>query len=96
MHYHLMQLHQRSTTMRTTLDLDEDVLASAKEIARRENKTAGQVLSELARRALTQGAAPAAAAKRRSVAAHGFQPFASRGAVVTNALIEKLRDEGEY
>ena len=82
--------------MRTTLDLDEDVLASAKEIARRENKTAGQVLSELARRALTQGAAPAASAKRRSVAAHGFQPFASRGAVVTNALIEKLRDEGEY
>ena len=32
-------------TMRTTLDLDDDVLASAKEIARRENKTAGQVLS---------------------------------------------------
>lgn len=96
MHYHLMPLHQRFTIMRTTLDLDDDVLASAKEIARRENKTAGQVLSELARRALTQGAAPAASAKRRPVAAHGFQPFASRGAVVTNALIEKLRDEGEY
>jgi hypothetical protein len=27
---------------------------------------------------------------------HGFRPFASRGAVVTNALIEKLREEGEY
>ena len=82
--------------MRTTLDLDDDVLASAKEIARRENKTAGQVLSALARRALTQGAAPAAPAKRRPAAVAGFQPFASRGAVVTNALIEKLRDEGEY
>ena len=82
--------------MRTTLDLDEDVLASAKEIARRENKTAGQVLSELARRALTQGAVPAASAKREPLAAHGFKPFARRGAVVTNALIEKLRDEGEY
>ena len=84
--------------MRTTLDLDEDVLASAKEIARRENKTAGQVLSELARRALTQGAVPAAAAaaERGPLAAHGFKPFARRGAVVTNALIEKLRDEGEY
>ena len=83
--------------MRTTLDLDDDVLASAKEIARRENKTAGQVLSELARRALTHGAAPAAAAKREPAAAvHGFKPFARRGAVVTNALIEKLRDEGEY
>lgn len=80
--------------MRTTLDLDDDVLHSAKEIARRENKTAGQVLSELARRALTQGAAPSA--QRQSAAVHGFRPFASRGAVVTNALIQKLRDEGEY
>ncbi len=86
--------------MRTTLDLDEDVLASAKEIARRENKTAGQVLSELARRALTQGAGSGAssarAAKTEPAAALGFRPFASRGAVVTNALVQKLRDEGEY
>ena len=82
--------------MRTTLDLDDDVLASAKEIARRENKTAGQVLSELARRALTQSPAPAGQVAREPKAVHGFRPFASRGAVVTNALIEKLRDEGEY
>jgi len=82
--------------MRTTLDLDDDVLESAKEIGRRENKTAGQVLSELARRALTQGAGPATPARREAPAPHGFVPFASRGAVVTNALIRKLRDEGEY
>ena len=84
--------------MRTTLDLDADVLASAKEIARREHKTAGQVLSELARRALTQAAGDAgsAAARRAPAAAHGFRPFASRGAVVTNTLIDALRDDGEY
>ena len=82
--------------MRTTLDLDEDVLASAKEIARREHKTAGQVLSELARRALTQGAGAARAAKGEPATTHGFRPFAPRGAVVTNALVQKLRDEGEY
>ena len=81
--------------MRTTLDLDDDVLASAKEIARRENRTAGQVLSDLARRALTQASSASAPAKRAPAAVHGFRPFASRGAVVTNALIEKLRDEGE-
>ena len=78
--------------MRTTLDLDDDVLASAKEIARREKKTAGQVLSELARHALTQGADGSA---RSAAAAFGFKPFASRGAVVTNALIRKLRDESD-
>ncbi len=82
--------------MRTTLDLDEDVLNSAKEIARRENKTAGQVLSELARRALTQTARPAPAARHEPAALHGFRPFAPRGTLVTNALIQKLRDEGEY
>lgn len=54
------------------------------------------MLSELARRALTQAPAPAGAVAREPKAVHGFRPFASRGAVVTNALIEKLRDEGEY
>ncbi|MFM2400381.1 MAG: hypothetical protein RL341_2538, partial [Pseudomonadota bacterium] len=35
--------------MRTTLDLDPDVLMAAKELARRNHKTAGQVVSELMR-----------------------------------------------
>ena len=39
--------------MRTTLDIADDVLLAAKERARRENKTAGEVISELARQALT-------------------------------------------
>lgn len=84
--------------MRTTLDLDDDVLASAKEIARREKKTAGQVLSELARRALTQSAPEAAATRsmKEPEAAFGFRPFAARGAVVTNECVRQLRDDGEY
>ena len=36
--------------MRTTLDIDDDVLQAAKELAQYESKTAGQVLSDLARR----------------------------------------------
>src|SRR3954470_17244802 len=99
-----MQLHQRIIApsdrhppMRTTLDLDDDVLASAKEIARRENKTAGRVLSELARAALTQGHSPPARSTRaKREPAHGFLPFESRGGVVTNETIDRLRDEGEY
>ena len=39
--------------MRTTLDLDQDILAAVKEIAEGRRSTAGKVLSELARRALT-------------------------------------------
>jgi len=41
------------TTMRTTLDLDEDIVHAAKEIAAARGTTAGKVLSELARKALT-------------------------------------------
>lgn len=82
--------------MRTTLDLDSDVLQAAKELAKREGKTAGQVISELVRRALTQPALPAARTlAEEPPAAYGFQPFASRGGLVTNELIDKLREEGE-
>jgi len=89
-----MQLHQ-FRAMRTTLDLDDDVLASAKEIARREKKTAGQVLSELARQALTGSVAVTSAARSRRLPEHGFVAFESRGAVVTNEAIDRLRDQGE-
>jgi hypothetical protein len=38
--------------MRTTVDIDDDVLQAAKEIAQGRRTTAGKVLSELARKAL--------------------------------------------
>ena len=42
--------------MRTTLDIDDDVLQAAKELGALHGKTAGQVMSELARRALSPSA----------------------------------------
>lgn len=39
--------------MRTTLDIDEDVAAAAKELASGERRSLGSVISELARRGLT-------------------------------------------
>jgi hypothetical protein len=78
--------------MRTTLDIDDDVLQAARERAKREGKTAGAVVSELARSALTSGPAAAPSAAPRSV--HGLRPFPKRGGVVTNELIDRLRDEG--
>lgn len=78
--------------MRTTLDIDDDVLRAAKELARREKKTAGAVISELTRKALT--AAPQGA--RQPKAAHGFRPFPRRGGMVTNAQIDKLREEDAF
>ena len=39
--------------MRTTLDIDGDILQAAKEIAANRGTTAGKVISDLARKALT-------------------------------------------
>ncbi len=80
--------------MRTTLDIDDDVLQAAKERARRERRTAGQVISELLRRALTASAAPAMVRETPSV--YGFQPFPPSGRLVTNEVIDELRHDDAY
>lgn len=78
--------------MRTTLDIDDEVLAAAKELARRAGKTAGEVVSELLRRALTEGP-PAAPGVEEAAAVYGFRPFPARGGVVTDEQIESLREQ---
>jgi hypothetical protein len=79
--------------MRTTLDIADDVLQAAKERAKREQKTAGQVVSELLRQALT---APPPSSARQPKAVHGFRPFARRGTIITNDLIDQLRSDDAY
>jgi hypothetical protein len=80
--------------MRTTLDIDEDVLRAAKELARREKKTAGKMISELVRRAL--GASSTVTAAKEPKPVHGLRPFPRRGGIVTNELIDRLREDDAY
>lgn len=75
--------------MRTTLNIADDVLVAAKERARREKRTTGDVLSDLAREALTGRHHPRPAA----ATFHGFEPFPPRGPAVSNSLVDDLRDE---
>ncbi|MBT9588213.1 antitoxin [bacterium] len=77
--------------MRTTLDIADDVLFAAKELARKERKTAGQVLSELARRGLQNG--PPDSREDDGDEFFGFRPLPQRGVIVTNELIDRLLDE---
>ena len=79
--------------MRTTLDIDDDVLQAAKELARRERKTAGRILSELARRGLTRPNEPSVRKESAKAAFLGFRPFPRRGKIVTNEIIDRLREE---
>jgi hypothetical protein len=80
--------------MRTTLDIADDVLQAVKERAQREKRTIGEMMSELARRALTtpQGLPSGKDAK----AIYGVRPFAPRGGIVTNELIDRLREDDAY
>ena len=80
--------------MRTTLDIDEDVLQAAKELAKRSRTTAGQVLSDLARQALRQSAegTGAKSSRRRAADFLGFKPFPARGGIVTDELVNALRE----
>lgn len=88
--------------MRTTLDIADDVLFAAKEIARHEKKPIGQIISDLARRAFLHPAdgTPRNAATDSAVpqvterlASYGIHPLPARGGIVSNKLIDRLRDE---
>lgn len=77
--------------MRTTVNVDDDVLLAVRERALREKRTAGEVLSDLARQALTGQMGSASSSADESF--HGFQPLAHRGPSVSNALIDRLLED---
>ncbi len=72
--------------MRTTLDIDEDVLAAVKDLARRHRHSIGKEVSRLIRLALQ------AKADSRGESVAGFEPFPAKGRkVVTDDLIDQIR-----
>ncbi len=80
--------------MRTTIDIDDDVLAAAKDIARAEGKTMSQVISELARKALTQPMDGGFAKAQASFGATDWPTLPNRhGVVVTEKIVDRILDE---
>ena len=83
-----MRCHQ----MRTTLRLDDDVLASARVLARQRGESLGAVISELARRGLRQPLAHSSGqASRRNELL--LLPVRTDGSPVDLELVNSLRDE---
>ena len=74
--------------MRTTLVIDDDVLNAAKEMAASENRSIGEVISSLARSALTP--AEPKAKTRNGVPLLKVRKGAPR---VTSELVHRLREE---
>jgi hypothetical protein len=75
-------------TLRTTLDVDDDVLQVVKEMAEVQQTTAGKVLSGLARKAL---ASPAAKRVRNGVPLLPKRP--ANAPRPTMKLVNELRDD---
>ena len=73
--------------MRTTLDLDDDVLAAAKALAGHRGMTASQVLSDLARKGLAAGRPKARV--RNGVPLLPTMP----GRIVTPQMVEDALDQ---
>jgi len=81
--------------VRTTVDIEDDVLQAAKELARQQQVSAGRMISRLLRIALSgapadQASSPADGGENPG----GFRPFATEDRrLVTNGQIDRLRDE---
>jgi hypothetical protein len=84
--------------MRTTLDIADDVFYAAKDAARREKRSLGAVVSDLMRSALSAPriVAPVDGSEPHPLAKYGITVLPHRGGIVTNELINELRDDGPY
>lgn len=74
--------------MRTTLTIDDDVLAAAKALAAVQEKSVGKVLSELVRQALQ----PTRAGRRYRNGVPLIE-VKSNAVLITHELVNQLRDE---
>lgn len=74
--------------MRTTLAIDDDVLAAAKHLAEREQQSIGKVISALARQGLSRE-------RHSRIERNGIPLLDSRDSTVpvTLELVNQLRDE---
>src|SRR3954464_7516207 len=77
--------------MRTTLDIDNDVLQAAKEIAAARRQTTGSLISELMRATLFRSPDNSG-----FVIKDGFPVLNKRGGIVTNELVERLLLEADF
>ena len=76
--------------MRTTVELDDQILAVVRDLASVENRSMGKVLSDLAREALIKRVPAAGFSKRNGVP---LLPRRSGAPPVTMELIDRIREE---
>ena len=75
--------------MRTTMNIDGDILNAVKEMARRQARPLGELVSTLLRDALCGNDVEI----RDAPARFGFRPFEKSTRIATNDIITRLREE---
>ena len=73
-------------TMRTTLEIDDDLVQVARQLAQQRQTTMGQVISQLVRKAMDPKSAPRV---RNGVLLFDLKPGARKPSM---ALVNRLRD----
>lgn len=77
--------------MRTTLDIDPEILQLAKDIGAKERRTAGAVISELARAGFRAKSSFRTGGRQKK--RNGIELLPRRGEVVTMEKVQRLMDE---
>jgi len=79
-----------ASAMRTTLDIETDVLLAVKDISRQRHIPAGRLVSEMVRTCLSSVGTDTGGRKRNGVP---LFPVRANSSVVTMDLVNRLRDE---
>ena len=79
------------TTMRTTINLEDDALNAARYLAQRERMSLGQAVSMLIRRGSNAGAVPAAGRSRVKLRGR-FALLPERGELITTQQVRELME----
>jgi hypothetical protein len=84
---HIMLMFDASFAMRTTLQIDDDVLAAAKVLAGNQKRPVGNIISDLARQALRR--------TKQSRERNGIPLLPAGGSktIVTLEIVNALRDD---
>ena len=77
--------------MRMTLNIDNDVLVAVNELARMQKISAGQVVSQLLRKILTEQTVI-----KKVTPIAGFRPFTEGNTFVTNSTVNRLREDIKF
>ena len=80
--------------MRTTLVIDDDILSAARDLARAEGKTVGEIISDLARKALTTPQVLGMSEPDQALPASSWPTLPGReGVIVTSEMVKRIQEE---